>query len=166
MSTKTVPPRYLDLLAKAPLHEVSFGYGGLKLFEADEIEAGQTGYSVSAQGVSFCDGSSGAWQSDWVVIGNDTSLGDPIFLSADPRLPIFTAPHGEGSWDAQLIASSAEGFFECFRAFSEISEGRSDGVQQEANPVSDEEREAFASRISQFSGGQESTEFWINLLES
>src|SRR5215467_366979 len=101
-----IPPNYPQWLESLGFSEVCFGYTGLKLFSLDELEGSQIGYSISAEGNSFCDGLPGAWKSEWIAIGRDTLCGDPIILNtARPELPVMTAIHGEGSWDPSPIAS-------------------------------------------------------------
>jgi hypothetical protein len=82
----------------------------VELYAPAELEAGQVGYSVDVEGRSLI-GGDGGWRAEWVVIGIETLLGDPIFVDVTtPQLPVFTAMHGMGKWDPELIADSLEQF--------------------------------------------------------
>ena len=161
-----LPDRYNKLRENWPSDEVSYGSGGIKLFGAGELENAQLGYSVALDGNSLCSGESGAWQPNWVVIGYETGLGDPLFVDTDlATLPVFTAIHGEGAWEPVLVASSVEAFGMCIGEFARISEGRSNPVQCEANPVSDEERTLFLRRVADLNQSSKAPEFWSVLLQ-
>lgn len=120
-----IPPEYPQWLESLGFTEVSFGSGGLQLFPLDELNEGQTGYSKSPEGKSLCDGAPGSWKPEWTVIGNDTSVGDPIILdTASPGLRVMTAMHGEGSWEPYTIATSLRVFAFALRIIKKSSEGR------------------------------------------
>ena len=106
-----LPPDYVRWLHELGFDEISFGCGGIKLFTAEEIDEAQVGYSRSIDGKSFCDGKRGSWRPEWITIGYDTALGDPIILdTSTPQLRVMTAMHGEGSWDPKVIADSLPRF--------------------------------------------------------
>jgi hypothetical protein len=161
----TVPPQYAPWLASLGFHEISFDAGGLKLFTPEELEEHQVGYSCSQEGKSFCDGRPGSWQPEWLVIGYETGLGDPIFLDTSlPALPVLTAMHGEESWEPRPISLSLEGFATALRAFREISIGREDPAGLEENPLSSEERARALQRIAGAHGDEIDMGFWELLL--
>jgi len=156
--------RYLALRNSLEKGEVSFGVGGLLLFEAAEVDARQVGYSVAPDGSSLC-GGSGRWRPTWIVIGYETACGDPLFIdTSDPALPVFTAVHGEGMWNPVKIAVSAETFLESMKEFARIAVGRSNPVEQDQNPLSDDERNEFLARVTALNEGQIEAEFWDVLL--
>ncbi|EOP90918.1 hypothetical protein [Bacillus cereus] len=71
----------------------------IELFNSEEIEEGQLGYSFDEEG--------------WIVIGIDSYLGDPIFVdSNDENCPVYTAMHGEGEWELECIAERIEDIIE------------------------------------------------------
>jgi hypothetical protein len=160
-----VPPQYAPWLAALGFHEISFDAGGLKLFTPQELEEGQVGYARSEEGKSLCDGRPGSWQPEWVVIGNETGMGDPIFLDTSlPALPVLTAMQGEESWEPRTIAASLKDFAAALRAFQEIAVGREHPVALERNPLSSEERERALQRIAGANGDEIDMDFWEALL--
>lgn len=160
-----LPNRYNEVFGSLTT-EVSYGCGGVKVFSADELEERQVGYSVAPDGTSLCSGKAGAWQAHWVVIGEETACGDPLFIDVDARaLPVFTAMHGSGTWKPVQVAASVEMFAKSIEELSRLAVGRSTPVEREANPVSDEERTSFLRRIAQLNETTDAPEFWDVLLE-
>lgn len=83
-----------------PFDEISLGFGGIRLVALAELKDSQIGYSESLEGKDLCTGAPGDWRSDWVVIGEDTCVGDPLILDTSSEvLAVFTAMHGQGQWD-------------------------------------------------------------------
>jgi hypothetical protein len=159
-----------DLLVKTldglkPL-EISYGAGGLKVFAATEFEAEQIGFAVDTDGSSLCDTDEGCWQSNWIVIGLDTGLGDPIFIDTQSdEFPVFTAIHGEGSWEPEPVAISLKAFAQCWGEFANIAKGRSNPVEQDENPPTEEEIDGFLSRVQKINGAKADIEFWQDILD-
>jgi hypothetical protein len=89
---------YVSWLEALGFHEISFGSGGLRLEPADTVSEFQVGYAVTPDGLSLCTDEAGAWQKEWLAIGHDTAVGDPLILdlSSEP-LRVLTAMHGVGS---------------------------------------------------------------------
>ena len=80
----------------------------IELTTADGLDDLQIGFSVTQAGESLL-GSLEGWKSNWLVIGIETMLGDPVFADLDhPRLPVYTALHGMGVWHPELLAESLE----------------------------------------------------------
>lgn len=159
------PPRYAALRATLPNSEVSFGCGGLHLFDVSELESSQVGYSVASDGTSLCGDPDGAWKASWMVIGYETACGDPLFVeTADPALPVLTAIHGVGSWDPVAVSISLSAFWKSLEEFAGISAGRGNPVELSASPLSEDERGVFLSRISALNNGRIEMEFWNVLL--
>jgi hypothetical protein len=160
-----LPSRYPDRLRAFAAQEISYGTGGLKLFSLPEIDAGQVGYSVSSDGEYLCTGDPGTWRQNWIVIGYETSCGDPLFMdSSDDQLPVFTAMHGEGSWEPRRVAISLEIFVFSFNAFAQIANGRANPVELEKNPLSEDDRASFLSQIQEWNGGPVEPREWGLLL--
>ncbi|MBD8074819.1 hypothetical protein MOE39_10800 [Bacillus cereus] len=85
----------------------------IELFNSEEIEEGQLGYSVDGEGQSLIGNEEGDWKEGWIVIGLDSYLGDPIFVdSNDKNCPVYTAMHGEGDWEPECIAERIEDIIE------------------------------------------------------
>jgi len=153
--------RYKGFLAALPAKEVSFGAGGLRIYSESEIENAQIGYSVTSEGESLCGNEQGDWQSTWLVIGEETGTGDPIFIdTADQSPAVFTAIHGEGDWSPDRISVSIDAFTNILREFASIAAGRSNPVEAENNPLADGEKEAFLSRVAEINGEKSAAEFW------
>jgi hypothetical protein len=165
MSTVMIPPQYAHWLETLGFDEISFNVAGIKLFQFEELDEVQIGYARSEEGKSFCNGAAGSWKSDWLVIGNETGLGDPIFIDTSiPDLPVLTAMHGEGSWEPTTIAVSLEHFAVALRTFQEISIGRERPVALEQNPLSARERHDALQRIAGGRGYQIDMDFWEAML--
>lgn len=162
----TIPPQYGAWFRALGFSEISYGVGGLKLFAPEELEKHQTGYSRSPEGKSLCDGAPGSWRPEWVAIGYETGLGDPIFLDTSvPGFPVMTAMHGEGSWEPEMIARSIEDFAAALRAFNQVATGREHPVALEQNPLSPQERDRALQQIRGGQGDEIVMDFWDVLLD-
>ncbi|MGE6348867.1 hypothetical protein ACQKIY_16465 [Bacillus mycoides] len=85
----------------------------IELFNSEEIEEGQLGYSFDEEGKSLVGNEEGDWKEGWIVIGIDSYLGDPIFVdSNDEKCPVYAAMHGEGDWEPECIAKRIEDVIE------------------------------------------------------
>lgn len=63
----------------------------IELFNSEEIEEGQLGYSFDEEGQSLVGNEEGDWKEGWIVIGIDSYLGDPIFVDRnDENCPVYT----------------------------------------------------------------------------
>ena len=161
-----VPP-LIKMLGELRSHEISYGYGGLKLFEADELDAAQVGYSVGPDGESFCGAKPGDWRASWIVIGHETALGDPLFIDmAAAGPPVFTAAHGEGAWNPKPVAISMDAFARCWREFAFLARGRANPIELKATPLSTTERIDYLNRINEINEGCIHAELWKLLLDS
>jgi hypothetical protein len=85
--------------------------------------------------------------------------------TSEPALPIYTAMHGEGHWNAERISVSLDAFLESLAEFSRLSAGRTCPVDLEKNPLDDQSRTAFLMQVSSLNKRQLSTSFWSALLE-
>jgi|Tabmets5t2r1_1033131.scaffolds.fasta_scaffold52389_2 hypothetical protein len=145
---------YREARAQTTLDEVSFGYTTVTLHPAEELESAQAGYE------------GGDWRETWLAIGHEDLTGDPLFVdTADDALPVYTAMHGEGSWEPTLVADSFSGFVTALETIAEAGRGRENPVQLESNPLPEEERERVLQAIAEANPGA-SMEFWAGWLES
>lgn len=161
------PERYVELRHSFPIVEVQFGCGGIYLFPLTELESGQVGYSVATDGTPLEGEGDGEWRPSWLAIGYETALGDPLIMdTSEPSLPIYTAMHGEGLWNAEQISISLDAFLESLAEFSRLSVGRTSPVECEKNPLDDESRTAFLMWVSGLNKGLLDTNFWSVLLEA
>jgi hypothetical protein len=159
-----MPPKYAAWLSLG-FTEISFGHAGIKLLLPEEFDDGQTGYSISAEGQSFCDGKEGSWRTEWLMIGYDTLLGDPIILETS-NSTILSAIHGEGVWEPFPIAASLQAFAFALSALKTASTGREDPSALESNPLPNGERKRILHSIADANGEEINLEFWELILES
>ena len=83
-----------------------------------------------------------------MCIRDRDNLGDPIFIDESlSDLPVFTAQHGEGSWDEIKLASSLSNFKEIILLLEKISKNRENPVQLNQNPMSEIEIKNFIEEI-------------------
>jgi hypothetical protein len=161
----TIPPQYAPWLSALGFGEIRFAVGGIQLLKPEELEEEQIGYSRSEKGKSLCTGKAGSWQPEWLVIGSDTGLGDPIFIDTSrPGLPVLTAMHGGDLWEPRTIARSLEHFAVALRAFQEISVGRENPAALERNPLSTKELEHAVQRIAGARTDEIDMDFWEAML--
>lgn len=142
-----VPEIHASGRANLGFGEVSYGVGGVALYELSELQEAQIGYSVDDSGSSLAGKGAGNWDHRWLVIGRETALGDPIFLSANPPHAVFTAVHGQGYWSETLVAPSIEQFWACLRVFREFAMDRGSLVEAEAHPPNDLEVRAYLEQL-------------------
>lgn len=130
--------------------DISFGYTGIQLFAQNELDEAQLGYAVHPSGNSLTGNKHGDWKESWLVIGKTTDCGDPIFvdLSSD-KLMVFTASHGQGAWEAELISNSYNGFLKVIEKFSNLAKSRSHPGGLERNPMTQVEYDDFISFASE-----------------
>jgi hypothetical protein len=162
-----IPKIYSEWFKALAFQEVSFGYGGLKLYSPDEIDQAQVGYSRDPQGESLCDGAAGSWNAKWIVIGDDTLSGDPLILdTGTPALAVMTDMPGEGFWNPRTIAASLDAFGFALKIMQKHSVGRETPVQLEENPLSAEECEKSLQAIKSKNNGEIDLEFWSLIIAS
>ena len=113
----SIPQRYSELRKKHTWPRVA-----ITVYELEEIEQRQVGYHCAEGGRGLV--GPGKWEPQWIVIGHDDLSGDPIFLDVSKsELPVFTAMHGQGSWEAELIAQSTTGFFASLKLVEDVQSG-------------------------------------------
>ena len=159
----TVPEKVKSFLAAGP--GISFGYNEITFYAPDSLEEEQVGYRVDTTGVSLITGEEGGWQEEWLVVGND-GLGDPIIVDTGTAdLTIFSAMHGEGSWEPYVIADSLTNFQKIVQLFQRISKGTvsSDGLEK--IPIGEEEIEKVLTSIERQNPGADLT-YWKILFEN
>ena len=148
--------------------EVSLGYETIRIYQGSDRESSQVGYSVMSSGESLTgdgDGDGdGDWHPHWIVIGYEELCGDPIFIDAAcDGFPVYTAPHGEGRWDAEPIAVSLESFGKSLSVMAHVAKGRQFPTALEKNPITAPEKEATIAAIKRENPGLE-LRFWETLL--
>jgi hypothetical protein len=144
--------------------KVSFGYQTIRVYREPELRTLQVGYSVSQSGENLIGNQPGDWRAEWIVIGYEECCGDPVFIdSSKEDFPVYTAIHGEGSWDAEQIAVSLIAFGRALSTISAVSRGREYPVALESNPLAQSEKEAILAVI-QSDNPSLDLEFWGRLL--
>lgn len=140
--------------------EVSFGYSGIQLFSPKDIDKEQIGYSVDENNNSLTGIKKGDWKDTQVVIGCTIDLGDPVFIDTSSNsLPVFTAIHGRGFWEPEIISNTYEAFLNIMTKFSKISENREYPTRLEKNPITEKEYNQFIEYIKQ-TGQIQDAYFW------
>jgi hypothetical protein len=109
-----------DILTKLQsLHtqELETDYMAIYLFSEEEIEGAQVGYSVDEEGNSLVGQGPGSWEENWLVIGVEEDIDDPIFVDMQAEgYPVFTAMHGEDTWEPVCIFESLDHLLQEFSA--------------------------------------------------
>ena len=94
------------LLDGAPA-TVQVGESTFELIAAAQLGDAQVGFAVDPGGDSLTGDRPGDWRPEWIVVGTDADLGDPLFVDLrSTELPVLTAMHGEGDWDPEEVAPS------------------------------------------------------------
>lgn len=151
---------YKELLNTLAIPAVSLGYTAVRVHGVDELEEAQIGYSVDNSRASLVDGEPGSWRRQWVVIGYEDGCGDPIFIDTETEgFPVYTAMHGSGSWEPNLIATDLRNFAAAMREVATLAKGRENPVQLEANPITAAERANVLGMIQRQNPGIDLT-FW------
>jgi hypothetical protein len=154
-----VPERYIRMRNSVPFDAVSFGYLAVHLLKPGEIEGGQDGYPDWAAAESGQD-----WKEEYLVIGHEDLAGDPLFIdTSDALFPVYTAVHGEGEWEPDMIACSFRDFAYFLTLIRQASAGRDNPTALESNPLSEEERARILGEIADT--GISST-FWKDWLDA
>ena len=151
---------YIEVRKAIPLEKVSCGYRTVTLFSAAALAEGQVGYSVGEAGEDLTGENDGDWRANWLVIGDEDICGDPILVDlSETDLPVFTAAHGQGRWDPEMLASSLAGFVKALAEIDRVSQNRRNPVLLEAHPLSKVERERVLKQIAKVIG-KANLEFW------
>jgi hypothetical protein len=166
VEVEKIPDWYAQWRVALGFDRVEYGVGGIQLFRSDELARRQVGFAVASNGGSLVGDGPGDWRPEWVVIGHDTACGDPVFASDEIPYPVFTAMHGEGSWDPKLVAPSLEAFTQCLMAFQRFAAGRSNPVRVDANPPTSAQQAQFLTIIRNLTDGDEDAlGFWAVQIE-
>jgi hypothetical protein len=136
-----------------PPGDLSFGAGGIEFLPIESIAAEQAGY-VGPD-----------WNDGWLVVARETACGDPIFVDRTlSELPVLTANHGAGGWDASPVAPSWSAFFAATEAFRPFTIGREHPVGVQEKPLSTSERRELEKSL-QNSLGSPLPDFWDLLID-
>lgn len=157
---------YSVLRNKFNFDAVSLGSSTVYLFKDEEIATAQIGYSTDEEGNPLTGEDEGDWKESWLVIAYEDLCGDPIFIDTQEKgFPVYTAVHGEGSWEPVKIATSFSNFEKALSYMIELSKDRENPVNLENNPISEMEKESVLKRIRSDNEGL-CADFWLDWLES
>lgn len=146
------------------LKEVFFGSSGFSIADEDSIKDLQLGYSVHPDGSDLSGSNEGDWQKSWIVIGADTEIGDPFFVDVnEPSLPVYTAMHGMGEWNAEMVSSSLSSFLETLVYLHGISKQDFARIEPSEDTITDPHRLAVIKERLQKISGEEY--YWQNFIE-
>jgi hypothetical protein len=160
------PDWYSPWRASLDFDRIDYGVGGVELLQPEDVPEGQVGYSVASDGEQLVGTKAGDWRSEWVVIGFESACGDPIFASQMNPHSVFTAMHGEGSWQPRLVAPSLEVFRDCLEIFRRFAHRRNTPGELEANPPSEQEQSQFLKEIRQLTAEDaDACAFWAVQIE-
>ena len=159
-------PEFMKMFLAAKPRKVQVGYSGLALLSARTLAKGQLGYSRHPDGRDLTGTGSGDWKPSWVVVGNELSGGEPVFIDlTQPEFPAYTAMHGQGEWDPMPVAQSLKGLVLGLKEVALASRGRESPVALQAHPLSKAERRQLKQRLRCL-GGELEQEFWLSWFEA
>jgi hypothetical protein len=145
--------------------DVSLGSNEINFIQPDDLDAEQIGYSVDPSGNSLITGNDGDWQEEWLVIATD-QLGDPFIVDvSSPKLTVLSAAHGEESWEPFVIANSLENFKAIISVLHKVAKNRTNPIELEKDPITDNERKDALTKIEQENPDVEIS-FWENFFEN
>lgn len=160
-----MPEDFIKIVKSNTIRNISIGYDDIFLFDIDNIEKEQVGYSIDPNGNLLVTDEEGSWKTDWLVIGFNENTGDPFFVDTSLNdFPVYTSMHGEDIWDPTMISDSYINFIEILKCIQKLSVGRENPVAIEANPLSDEEVDNLISKIEKKNLRSEIW-YWESLLE-
>ena len=146
-----------EILAALP--SIDIGYGGFTFFASEELEKAQVGYSIDSRKNSILKGTEGEWQKEWIVIGLDDLVGDPIFVDTKTTdLVVMTAEHA-AEWNPYPIADSLDNFVEIINQLATLSFGRNTPETFEENPLPEKDKNEFISALRLANPNSE-IEYW------
>lgn len=154
----------IDAIKSRGLKEVYFGSNGFSIADVSSINDIQLGYRVHPDGTDLTGSNEGDWRKGWIVIGTDTEVGDPFFVDTnEPSLPVYTAMHGMGEWNAELVATSLPSFLETLSYLSGLSKQEFARIDPDENTITDtKELSAIEKKLHEISGEKY---YWQNFIE-
>ncbi|MFB6727880.1 thiamine transporter [Bacillus mobilis] len=89
--------------------DIELGSYEIYLFSENELEKGQIGYRYDKHKNSLISEEHGKWKEEWIVIGYETDMGDPVFVNvADDAYLVYTAERGTETWQPVQIGNMDE----------------------------------------------------------
>ncbi|MCG7562344.1 hypothetical protein [Pseudoalteromonas sp. McH1-42] len=154
----------INILKARGVREVFFGSNGFSIADESDIKDFQLGYSVHPDGSALSGPREGDWQSSWIVIGTDTEVGDPFFVdTSDSALPVYTAMHGMGEWNRELVSTSLCSFLEALSYLRGLSKQDFALIDPDENTITDTSELAVIKKNLNDISGEEY--YWRNFIE-
>ena len=148
----------------ASAKSVSIGSIELNISSPSQLDQHQEGYSRNGAGRSLVTGKKGDWKEEWTVIGWN-ELGDPIFVDLKSHeLQVFSAMHGEGSWEPYRITDSLNNFGQILNKLGDLSKDRENPVRLGKKPISIEEAKDFLDFVRQYNRDSV-MDFWEAIIQ-
>lgn len=153
-----------SILDNNHISEVYFGCQGLNIIQSNNLTEIQLGYSTHPDGSDLCGENEGDWLREWVVIGTDTEVGDPFFVdSSNPELPVYTAMHGMGTWEPDLVAKSLKSFIEALHYLKSLSNQTYSLIEPKNETIVDEKKlNSIQTELIRICGSED---FWEPFIE-
>jgi hypothetical protein len=143
---------------------LSLGYNELNFATSETLSEFQLGYSIDPKGKSLIGEKDGDWNKNWIVISRD-DLGEPHFV--DLKIgKVYTAMHGQGDWEPDLISISLGKYIETINFLFELSKNRDNPEDLENNPITQNEIEQFEKFIEEANNGEVEFYEWENWVEN
>lgn len=154
-----------NLLKIFDVTEVYFGSDGFRIYAPKELSEAQIGYSQHPDGTDLTGQEDGDWKREWIVIGYDTSLGDPYFVdTSKEQFPVYTAMHGQGSWDPSSVSPTLRNFLSSLDHLRSQSTQDDSLVEPDDSTLTDRDRiKALEKELSRLNGEDD---FWEAYFES
>jgi hypothetical protein len=143
---------------------LSLGYNELNFATSETLSEFQLGYSIDSGGKSLTGEKDGDWNKNWIVISTD-DLGDPHFVDLKTS-KVYSAMHGQGDWEADLISISLKNYIETINFLFELSKNRDNPNDLEKNPLTQIEIEKFEKFINEINNGEVEFYVWENWTEN
>ncbi|WP_283749441.1 thiamine transporter [Bacillus mycoides] len=105
-------PKIAELLKRietSKQQDIELGSYEIYVFSENELEKGQIGYRYDKHKNSLISEESGKWKEEWIVIGYETDMGDPVFVNvADDAYLVYTVERGTETWQPVHIGNMDE----------------------------------------------------------
>ncbi len=128
-------------------HGFQIGYSGIRFKKLRDLDSVATGFEQDFEGMSFNYDRDKDWPKNWLLIGYDRVVGDPVIIDAkSENLVVMTAIKSE-KWQSFVIADSFTNFVKIVEQFKAISTGRENPEALQQNPYNSTELNQFMNSI-------------------
>lgn len=156
-----IPDIVHDLIKTVPFKKVVLGFLELHFFNDNELEEAQLGYRVDLDCQPLVGDIEGDWRDEWWVIAYEDLNGDPIFADiSNDDFPIYTAMHGVGKWEPELISTTFKNFIRALSYIHNISVEMESHKDKGQTNISQETIDEVIKRIELDNKNSEVLRFW------